>query len=357
MFTENDSGITPPVSLENPPPSEVKRHLSAWELPELKRFAEYSLEQVRTKWAAFPTCLYQRDREAGTRNFKPQRFLGSIEGLGKLSGQCPCGRAGHRHVNLGSSAAAAAYPDQLVDALAEKIVAHLFKMGHLEWLKQRQVKLQTDLSRTASSSKPAAKQPAEWTPCCRWGPLRRKGARSSWKRRRKRRRRRRRGATTKTAGARQHRAAERPAPGPGHGRRACRGCYSHREDRDDEGEEEGREVPHQDEVEGGWRSTGSVLCSDSFRGTSTHSLGRRGGHRDKGRKEQISEGGGSDCYRRRGEHRDEGRKKQISEGGRDSTCRPSLGRLERRARFVRAHKAEAQGSTTPSARLARRQEP
>ena len=29
------------------------------------------------------------------------------------------------------------------------------------------------------------------------------------------------------------------------------------------------------------------------------------------------------------------------------TCRPSLGRLARRARFVRAHKAEAQGSTTP----------
>ena len=161
MFTENDSGITPPVSLENPPPSEVKRHLSAWELP---GFAEYSLEQGRSKWAAFPTCLYQRDREAGTRNFKPQRFLGSIEGLGKLTGQCPCGRAGHRHINLGNSAAAAAYPDQLVDALAEKIVAHLFKMGHLEWLKQRQVELQTeirDLSRTASSSKPAAQQPVK----------------------------------------------------------------------------------------------------------------------------------------------------------------------------------------------------
>ncbi|CAE7036982.1 unnamed protein product [Symbiodinium sp. CCMP2592] len=133
LFTGNDSGIAPPVSLENPPPSEVKHHLSAWELPELKRFADYALEQGKMKWAAFPTCLYQRDRE-------------------------------HVPVTIRLSAAAAEYPEQLVDALADKIVAHLFKMGHLEWLKQRQVELQTeirDLSRTASSSTGRPEEPQQ----------------------------------------------------------------------------------------------------------------------------------------------------------------------------------------------------
>ena len=117
MFTENDSGITPPVSLENPPPSEVKRHLSAWyqvgprsppaSTNETEKLG-HGISNLRGSWA-------------------PSRASGSSR-ANALAGR-----------DLGNSAAAAAYPDQLVDALAEKIVAHLFKMGHLEWLKQRQV--------------------------------------------------------------------------------------------------------------------------------------------------------------------------------------------------------------------------
>ena len=72
------SGIKPPVSLENPPPSAHPQHLSAWELPEVKTFADEGLRQGYLDWAAFPTCAFQPELEEGNKFFKPQRFLGSV---------------------------------------------------------------------------------------------------------------------------------------------------------------------------------------------------------------------------------------------------------------------------------------
>ena len=142
------SGLDPPVSLENPPPSEHPQHLSAWELPEVEAFAEKGLRAGRLKWAAFPTCAYQEELPESDRFFKPQRFLGSILQINKLSAACSCAKSSrHKQVNLENSKASAEYPEALCSQLATFIVDHFEKMAYMEWLKVREARLAKEIAR------------------------------------------------------------------------------------------------------------------------------------------------------------------------------------------------------------------
>ena len=98
-------GLTPAVTLENPPASDLEEHLSAWELPEIKKF----VEEWELGAAFFATCKYQQDLPVGK---------GSLLGLGGLSGTCPCGKGAKHLAVVGKerSASSASYPLALCQA-------------------------------------------------------------------------------------------------------------------------------------------------------------------------------------------------------------------------------------------------
>lgn len=59
-----------PTSMENPPPSGVEDHVSAWGMWEMR--------MAGVKIAQFNTCSYQSDRARGDRHWKPQQFAGTL---------------------------------------------------------------------------------------------------------------------------------------------------------------------------------------------------------------------------------------------------------------------------------------
>ena len=78
------------ITLDNPPPSSLEQHLSAWELPEVEQRSN-ELEKIT---ALFNTCRYEAHIAVGMMRFKPQRFTGSLPGgLIALAGACKCGGA------------------------------------------------------------------------------------------------------------------------------------------------------------------------------------------------------------------------------------------------------------------------
>ena len=79
------------ATLENPPPSDVTGHLSAWELPEMRKFSD----KPKRLTARFNTCRFQPERAIGEKHYKPQQFCGTLLGLPALSLECNCGRATH----------------------------------------------------------------------------------------------------------------------------------------------------------------------------------------------------------------------------------------------------------------------
>ena len=119
-------------TLENPPPSEHAEHVSAWEMPEYRAFAE----KYHPIHVDFNTCCYEEDVEIGKRHYKPQRFAGNLMNLGSLKGICDCGSAGHEPV-IGStrSKASAAYPVALAKDYATLAVSHFVNVGKFEYLK------------------------------------------------------------------------------------------------------------------------------------------------------------------------------------------------------------------------------
>ena len=64
MFTENDSGI----SLAGEPTLHRRKSSDTCQLGD---------SRTEAQWAAFPTCLYQRDREAGRGSWAPLRASGN----------------------------------------------------------------------------------------------------------------------------------------------------------------------------------------------------------------------------------------------------------------------------------------
>ena len=107
-------------TFENPPPSGVEQHLSAWEMPEYLAF----MERHHPRHVDFNTCCYEEDLEIGKRHFKPQRFAGNLHNLLSLKDVCRCGDAGHDPiVGSAKSKASAAYPRALASDYAESVTS------------------------------------------------------------------------------------------------------------------------------------------------------------------------------------------------------------------------------------------
>ena len=76
--------VPPVATLENPPPSDTRGHLSAWELGEMEKFRNTSPHYE----VEFNTCGYESKIPVGKKHYKPQMFAGSLHGLGTLKRKC-----------------------------------------------------------------------------------------------------------------------------------------------------------------------------------------------------------------------------------------------------------------------------
>ena len=115
---------------------------------------------AKLQWAAFPTCAFQPELPEGERLFKPQRLLGSVLQLHKMSAACTCRQGrGHVHVGLTNSKEAAEYPKAMCELMAELIAAHFEKMAYMEWLRIRKDKLTKEIADLQSGVSKASKRP------------------------------------------------------------------------------------------------------------------------------------------------------------------------------------------------------
>ena len=127
------------ATLENPPPSEVEAHISAWHMPEMVALVDKIADW---KCARFNTCAYQSNMEPGTRHFKPQMIGGNLTGIEALNRTCNCGNRPHEPiVGKQKSKRSAEYPDEFCAAYAMLAVQHFLKMAQSEFLEGRLVLL------------------------------------------------------------------------------------------------------------------------------------------------------------------------------------------------------------------------
>ena len=120
----------PEVStLENPPGAENTG--SAWDVPEIKEV----LKVTKSSTAEFNTCAYQS--KLRRRWYKPARWAGKLESMQTLSKVCKC-PAWVEHVPVvgkQNTEAAGAYPPELTDEIAKKVVNTWKRVLNLEWLR------------------------------------------------------------------------------------------------------------------------------------------------------------------------------------------------------------------------------
>ena len=122
------------TSMENPPPSDVEDHVSAWAMTEMVGYLRLS----GVKIALFNTCAYQADRARGDRHWKPQQFAGTLYGIESLNRECKCGSARHRPiVGKKESQESGEYPLELCDAYARLLMEHFRMMAEAEYLEGR----------------------------------------------------------------------------------------------------------------------------------------------------------------------------------------------------------------------------
>ena len=126
------------ATLENPPPSDNRRHLSAWELPEMSKFVTLGMD---SSIARFNTCAYEFEIPRGSRHFKPQMFAGTLLGVKELERSCEC-RAGHEPITgIERSRASATYPGLLCKTYARLAVSQLMLIGKSEFLELKMNRL------------------------------------------------------------------------------------------------------------------------------------------------------------------------------------------------------------------------
>ena len=145
LWEREDHTVRPVVTLENPPPSELENHLSAWELGEVKEL----VEGFNFVSANFTSCKFQMDIPRGERYYKPQRISGTLRGLTSLSGGCPCGRGAVHVPVVGKdvSQASGKYPQALCEAYASLVIEHFKKMASEEFVRRRARVMEEELTR------------------------------------------------------------------------------------------------------------------------------------------------------------------------------------------------------------------
>lgn len=152
-------------TLENPPESELADHQSAWEMEETKAFIDrWHPHQVK-----FNTCVYEKEKEIGQRHFKPQKFVGSLQGLRELEGECKCGRAGHDPVvGPAKSKASAEYPKELCAKYADLAMKHFEKMLQMEHLQLKVRFMEEHLAKMKRKAQVLGAEPTQsrspWSP-------------------------------------------------------------------------------------------------------------------------------------------------------------------------------------------------
>ena len=162
---KNGSTLGGFATLENPPPSSLPEHQSAWEMEETKAY----MEKWRPLTANFNTCCYEPDVETGKKHFKPQRFVGSLYDLGSLSGRCDCGEAGHESiVGPKKSKASAEYPEALCAKYAELAMQHFTKLARIEFYRKKVAHAELKLSRMKKKARSMGAEPVQsripWSP-------------------------------------------------------------------------------------------------------------------------------------------------------------------------------------------------
>jgi len=128
------------ATLENPPPSDVPGHISAWHMPEIISLVD---KVPGWKCAHFNTCAYQSELPEGTRHFKPQMIGGTLHGIEELNKTCPCGRRPHEPIiGKEKSKRSAAYPLEFCVAYGKLAAKRFYKIAQAEFLEGRLVLLQ-----------------------------------------------------------------------------------------------------------------------------------------------------------------------------------------------------------------------
>eukprot|EP00435_Cladocopium_sp_Y103_P024521 s2661_g6.t1 len=98
------------ATLQNPPPSSIETHISAWHMPEMVALVD---KVPGWKCAHFNSCAYETDIEMGARHYKPQMIGGTLEGIDELNRTCPCGNKPHEPiVGKEKSKLSATYPPE-----------------------------------------------------------------------------------------------------------------------------------------------------------------------------------------------------------------------------------------------------
>ena len=153
MRSPTTSIVVKPTSLENPPPSEVEGHLSAWGMKEMVQY----LRLPGVKISLFNTCAYQSSGSRGDRHWKPQQFAGSLYGIESLDRECKCGSASHRPiVGKKESKESGEYPWELCNAYAHLLMQHFEKMATAEYLEGRLKEGEQDHDDIATSNAEAS---------------------------------------------------------------------------------------------------------------------------------------------------------------------------------------------------------
>ena len=160
-----ETTVKPCSTLENPPPSDVEDHLSAWELAEVAEF----LKRDRVNIVQFCTCAYQQDLAPEERFYKPQMLAGALLGHLSLDKTCRCGILPKQHkavVGKELSEKSAEYPKLFCQRYAALLMENFQKMGRQEFLQKKMNALHKTVEEAKKAeekkeSKPTAEEPKD----------------------------------------------------------------------------------------------------------------------------------------------------------------------------------------------------
>ena len=170
-------------TFENPPCCEVPQHISAWDMPETKKFVKEAKDFFTV---IFHTCRYQTNLPQAKKYKKPQAFGGTLPGLLTLGGFCNCGEGAVHDQIVGKekSRAAGEYPVELCQKYAQLAITHFIKMGKAEFLEAKHILLEKNIAKLKEISEVRKKEMMDCRPTT---PPRSTSSMSTWAPRKRRR--------------------------------------------------------------------------------------------------------------------------------------------------------------------------
>ena len=127
-----DRGLPEQGTVENPPGTKERTEGPSWDLPEIKKV----MGRMNASSVEFNTCSYMS--KSKVRFFKPAKWAGKLQDMASLSRVCRCPNwVIHKPVVGAVSVEAGVYPDELCEAVAEKVVATWKRVLSLEFYRDR----------------------------------------------------------------------------------------------------------------------------------------------------------------------------------------------------------------------------